>query len=391
MNINKNYKNLQENYLFAEVSSRVAGYKAAHPEADVISLGIGDVTKPLAPSVVSALKAASDEMASEKGFRGYGPYEGYGFLIDAVRGYYAERGITLGKDEVFVSDGAKNELGSVIDIFDKDNTVLITDPVYPVYLDSNVMSGRKIIYAAASEANNFLPLPDRKVKSDIIYLCSPNNPTGAVYTKEMLGAWVDYANENDAVILYDAAYEAFVTDKSLPRSIYEIDGARTCAIELCSLSKTAGFTGTRCGYTVFPSALKREGVTLGKMWLRNRSTKFNGVSYIIQRAAEAVFTPAGRRESQADISYYLDNARIIMTALSGLNVKYWGGINAPYIWLKCPGGESSWSFFDRLLNGLQIVGTPGSGFGKCGEGYFRLTAFGTRERVAEACQRLKKL
>lgn len=388
MKINKNYLNVEESYLFSTVAKKVNEYKASHPDADVIKLGIGDVTLPLCGAVVDALKKAADEMGSADTFRGYGPEQGYGFVKSAIAKHYGGFGVDLNDDEIFISDGAKSDLGNILDILGTDNTVLIPNPVYPVYVDTNIMDGRKIIYMDANEENGFLPLPDKDVKADIIYLCSPNNPTGAVYTKEQLKKWVSYANENDALILFDAAYEAFIDGSEYPHSIFEIKDAKSCAIEFCSLSKTAGFTGTRCGYTVVPTALKRDGMVLNKMWLRRQTTKFNGVSYIIQRGAEAVFSERGLKEIKTNIAYYKNNAKIISDALDKLGIWHIGGKSSPYIWLKCPNGMSSWEFFDYLLEKYNIVGTPGSGFGKNGEGYFRLTAFGSVENTKKAVERL---
>lgn len=385
MKLNKNFDNLKDSYLFAEVENRVAAFKAANPDADVIKLGIGDVTLPIAPAVVEAGKLAVEEMGKKETFRGYGPYRGYTFLTQAIADYYLERGVQLKEEEVFVSDGAKSDVGSILDLFDSDCTVLVPDPVYPVYVDTNIMQGRKIIYADATQENDFLPLPNEKRKADIIYICSPNNPTGAVYDRKRLKMWVDYALECSAVILFDAAYEAFVGDKNLPRSIYEIEGAKRCAIEFCSLSKTAGFTGTRCGYAIVPTELGN----LNKMWLRRQSTKFNGVSYIVQRMAWAVFSESGRKQIAANINEYKRNASLMSQTLDKMNVYHTGGINSPYIWLKC--GCDSWEFFDRLLKEAHVVGTPGSGFGKNGEGFFRLTAFNDYEQTAQAMERLKKI
>ena len=388
MKINKNYQNVEESYLFSTVAKKVNEYKASHPDADVIKLGIGDVTLPLCGAVVEALKKAADEMGSADTFRGYGPEQGYEFVKAAIAKHYSGFGVDLNDDEIFISDGAKSDLGNILDILGNDNTVLIPNPVYPVYVDTNIMDGRKIIYMDANEENEFLPLPDNDVKADIIYLCSPNNPTGAVYTKEQLEKWVSYANENDALILFDAAYEAFIDGSEYPHSIFEIKDAKSCAIEFCSLSKTAGFTGTRCGYTVVPTALKRDSMVLNKMWLRRQTTKFNGVSYIIQRGAEAVFSERGLKEIKTNIAYYKNNAKIISDALDKLGIWHIGGKSSPYIWLKCPSGMSSWDFFDYLLEKYNIVGTPGSGFGKNGEGYFRLTAFGSVENTKKAVERL---
>ena len=391
MHINTHYRQLQESYLFSDIAHRVAAFSEEHPKERVIRLGIGDVTRPLPPAVVGAMEQAVREMGQAATFRGYGPEQGYDFLREAVSGYYAGRGVAVDPEEIFISDGAKSDLGNILDIFDTDNTVLIPDPVYPVYVDTNVMAGRRILYMQASEQNGFLPLPDPAVEADIVYLCSPYNPTGAVYTADQLAAWVDYANRQGAVILFDAAYERFVCEPGLPRSIFEIEGARSCAIEFCSFSKTAGFTGTRCGYTVVPSALVRDGAMLQKLWLRRQTTKFNGVPYIVQRGAAAVFTPEGQRQVDENIAYYRENARLIAQALDELGIWYTGGKNSPYLWLKCPDGLDSWTFFDRLLHKAQVVGTPGAGFGQNGEGFFRLTAFGDRESTKEAVRRLREL
>ncbi len=391
--VNENYCNLKESYLFADIAHKVSEYTAAHPDKKVIRLGIGDVTLPLAKCVVDAMGRAVAEMGEQATFRGYGPEQGYGFLHEALVKYYASFWVTLASDEIFISDGAKSDCGNITDIFSNANTILIPDPVYPVYLDTNVMCGRKIIYMEGKPENDFLPMPDDSVKADVVYLCSPNNPTGAAYTREQLEKWVAYALKNDAVILYDAAYEAFVSDPAIPRSIFVVEGAERCAIELCSLSKTAGFTGTRCGYTVVPHALKRKTqdgreMELNKMWLRRQTTKFNGVPYIIQRGAEAVFSEDGLKQCRENIAYYQENARIMMAGFDKVGVKYYGGVHSPYIWLQCPNGMSSWEFFDFLLEKLQVVGTPGAGFGRMGEGYFRLTAFGSRENTVEAMERI---
>ena len=391
MRINRHYGELQDSYLFSTIARRVADYQQAHPEADVIRLGIGDVTRPLCPAVTEALSAAVREMGEKATFRGYGPEQGYDFLREAVREYYGERGIALDLHEIFISDGAKSDLGNILDLFDTDNTVLVPDPVYPVYVDTNRMAGRQVRYLDASRENGFLPMPEEGVRADLIYLCSPNNPTGAVYSREQLKAWVEYAPEQNAVILLDAAYEAFIRDEALPRSIYEIEGAERCAIEFCSFSKTAGFTGTRCGWTVVPLSLETEGMSLNHMWLRRQTTKFNGVPYIVQRGAAAVFTPEGQRQTAEGIAYYRENARLIADALTGLGIWYTGGVNSPYVWLACPDGMDSWTFFDRLLEKAQVVGTPGAGFGRNGEGYFRLTAFGDRDRTRQAVERLRRL
>nr|QGT49728.1 LL-diaminopimelate aminotransferase [uncultured Candidatus Melainabacteria bacterium] len=386
MNINTNYQNISDSYLFSTIAKKVSEFAALNPDKKIIRLGIGDVTLPLCKVVVEALKKASVEMGVKETFHGYGPEQGYDFLKSKVQAYYADNGVNLYSDEIFISDGAKSDLGNILDLFATDNTVMVPDPVYPVYVDTNTMAGRKIVYIDANAQNNFLPLPDKSVKADIIYLCSPNNPTGAVYNKEHLKAWVDYANDNHSVILFDAAYECFITDESLPRSIYEIEGAKTCAIEFCSLSKMAGFTGTRCGYTVVPKDI--ENGLLNKMWLRRQTTKFNGVPYIIQRGAEAVFTPEGQKEIQENLNYYKENAKLISEVLKKHNIWHIGGTHSPYIWLRCPNNMTSWEFFDYLLTNVQIVGTPGSGFGKNGEGYFRLTSFGSRENTIEAVKRL---
>ena len=389
MKVNKHYQELEESYLFSTIAHKVADYQAAHPDADIIRLGIGDVTLPLAKSVVQALHKASDEQGRKETFHGYIPSEqGYPFLREAIQRYYAGRGVALDTAEIFISDGAKSDLGNLLDLFDVDNTVLVPDPVYPVYVDDNVMAGRRITYMPASAENHFLPMPDENTKADIVYLCSPNNPTGATYTRSQLKVWVDWANAHDAVILFDAAYECFVSEEGLARSIYEVEGAKTCAIEVCSFSKIAGFTGTRCGYTIVPQALARDGMNLNKMWLRRQTTKFNGVAYIVQRAAAAVFSEDGMREIQQNLDYYRRNAAVIAAALDEAGVWYCGGKNSPYIWLECPAGMGSWQFFDWLLDTAHVVGTPGEGFGRCGEGYFRLTAFGDAERTKEAAARI---
>lgn len=401
--LNENYLNVKESYLFSEIARKVNEYSAQNPDKKIIRLGIGDVTLPLAPAVIKALHSAVDEMGVKETFRGYGPEQGYDFLREKIVGYYKDNTIRIELDEVFISDGAKSDVGNITDLFDKDNVVLIPDPVYPVYVDTNIMNGRKIEYLQANASNGFCPLPESGMKADIIYLCSPNNPTGAVYTKEQLKAWVDFALRSDAVILFDAAYEVFISDENLPRSIYEIDGAKRCAIEFCSLSKTAGFTGTRCGYTIVPKDLKvkvsklkllkidSDVIELNKLWLRRQTTKFNGVPYIVQRGAEAVFTPEGQKQIMENINYYRENAKVIAETMDEIGIKYFGGINSPYIWLECPNGMKSWEFFDYLLENINVVGTPGAGFGENGEGYFRLTAFGDKDNTVEAMERLKKL
>ena len=390
MKINRNFDNLVPNYLFAEVASRTNKFISENPDKKVIKLGIGDVTLPLAPVVVDAMKKGADELAVKETFKGYPDYEGYEFVRQAVSDYYKSFGVTVNADEIFISDGAKSDCGNIGDIFSADNTVLVTDPVYPVYVDSNIMAGRKIVYADSTKENGFAAMPDDSVKADIIYLCSPNNPTGSAYTYEQLKAWVEYALKNDAIILYDAAYEAFITE-DLPRSIFAIDGARECAIEMCSLSKTAGFTGTRCGYTVIPRELERDGHNIYKTWYRRQATKFNGVSWPVQCAAAAVFSEEGQRQIKQNIEYYQENARIISSAMDELGIFYTGGKNSPYIWLECPNGMKSWEFFDMLLENANVVGTPGSGFGKNGEGFFRLTAFGDRDNTVEAVKRIKNM
>ncbi len=388
MNINKNYLNLEASYLFSTIAKKVSEYSEANPDKNIIRLGIGDVTLPLCNAVVNAMKSAVEEMGVQETFRGYGPEQGYDFLKSAIRDYYAKHNVSLELDEIFISDGAKSDLGNILDILGTDNKVMVQDPVYPVYVDTNIMAGRKIVYSDSNESNGFLPMPDENVKADIIYLCSPNNPTGAVYTKEQLAEWIKYARKNNALILFDSAYEAFISDETLPRSIFEIEGAKECAIEFCSFSKTAGFTGTRCGYTVVPNALVYDDTKLNKLWLRRQTTKFNGVPYIVQKGAAAVFTEDGQKEIMKNIGYYKENAKIITDALDKLGIWYTGGTNSPYIWLKCPNNMKSWEFFDYLLNNVQIVGTPGSGFGNNGEGYFRLTSFGSREKTVEAMDRL---
>ncbi|MFA6948114.1 MAG: LL-diaminopimelate aminotransferase [Eubacteriales bacterium] len=397
MKLNENYFRLKDSYLFSEIAQRVREYSAANPNAKIIRLGIGDVTRPLAPCVVDAMKSAAVEMGDSSSFRGYGPEQGYDFLRGAIARYYAEKNVALADDEIFISDGAKSDLGNILDLFDSDNTVLVPDPVYPVYVDTNIMAGRRVIFADANEANGFLPMPDNNIDCDIVYICSPNNPTGAVYTKKQLKEWVTYAINKGAVILFDAAYEAFIHEDDcagedgLARSIYEIEGAGECAIEFCSFSKTAGFTGTRCGYTAVPHALKIGGRELNKLWLRRQTTKFNGVPYIVQRGAQAVFTPEGREQIAASIDYYRANAKTIMAELDNMGITYTGGKNSPYVWLRCPGGMKSWEFFDLLLKEANVVGTPGIGFGRNGEGYFRLTSFGNAAQTALACERIRNI
>ncbi len=389
--INQHYRQLKDSYLFSDIARRVAAFSQAHPEKEIIRMGIGDVTLPLMPSVISSLHSAVEEMADASTFRGYGPEQGYGFLRDAIRAYYVRFGVQLDPDEIFVSDGAKSDLGNITDLFSADNTVLIPDPVYPVYVDTNLMNGRKILYMNANAENGFLPMPDPEIRADLIYLCSPNNPTGAVYTREQLAAWIDYALAQDAVLLFDAAYEAFIGDSSLPHSIFELPDAKRCAIEFCSLSKTAGFTGTRCGYTIIPKMLKIEGMSPNRMWNRRQATKFNGVPYIIQRGAEAAFSEEGVRQSQEMIAYYKKNTAVMAETLERCGVHFFGGVHSPYLWMECPDGMDSWTFFDYLLENAAIVGTPGAGFGINGEGYFRLTGFGSQQKTMEAMQRISSL
>lgn len=390
MKANQNFYKIKQNYLFAEVADRTAKYSKEHPEAKIIKMGIGDVTLPLCEAVVDAMHKAVSEMGVKETFKGYGEYRGYDFLCESIVGYYKSFGVDLETEEVFISEGAKTDLGNILDLFDADNTVLVTDPVYPVYVDTNILAGRKIVYADATEGNGFLPMPDYAVNADIIYLCSPNNPTGAAYTRAQLKEWVDYAMSKKAVILLDSAYEAFITDPDVPHTAYEVEDAKKCVIEICSLSKTAGFTGTRCGYTIIPNGLHFDE-DLNKLWLRRQSTKFNGVSYIVQCGANAVFTPEGQKGVKENIAYYQENAKIMMAALDECGIKYFGGKNSPYIWLRCPDGLGSWEFFDKLLEEANVVGTPGEGFGKNGKGYFRLTSFSTHENTEEAMRRLKKM
>ena len=393
---NDNFLNLKDSYLFSEVAKRVNTFKEKNPEKSVIRLGIGDVTLPLGRTVVEAMRSAAEEMGNAETFRGYGPEQGYDFLRAAIAGHYSKYGVELDADEIFVSDGAKSDTGNITDLFSKDNIVLIPDPVYPVYVDTNTMNGRNIVYINGTAENDFLPMPDRSVHADIIYICSPNNPTGACYNRTQLREWVDYALENDAVILFDSAYESFVSDESLPHSIYEIEVAKKCAVEFRSLSKTAGFTGTRCGYTIVPKSITSvtsdgRTMSLNKMWNRRQCTKFNGVPYVIQRAAEAVFTDDGIAEARAMTESYMENARIISETMKELNIRFTGGINSPYIWFECPFGMNSWDFFDFMLEKAGVVGTPGAGFGKNGNNWFRLTAFNSKENTAEAMKRFRSL
>lgn len=394
--INENFLELQDSYLFSTIAKKVAKFTEENPDKKLIKLGIGDVTKPIVPAVLEAMHKAVDEIGTQEGFKGYGPEQGYEFLRNAiVENDYKARGVNIEPDEIFVSDGAKCDCGNIVDIFGKDNKVAITDPVYPVYLDTNIMSGRKVTYLPVTAENNFVPeLPNEKV--DMIYLCFPNNPTGTTLNKEELKKWVDYAKENQSIILYDAAYEAFITEEDIPHSIYEVEGAKEVAIEFKSYSKTAGFTGVRCAYVVIPKALKgytKEGeeVSLNKLWNRRTCTKFNGVSYVVQRAAEATYSEEGKRQIKENIKYYLENAKIIKQGLEEAGFTCYGGVNSSYIWLKVPEGMTSWEFFDELLEKANVVGTPGSGFGPHGEGYFRLTAFGSKENSIEAMERIKKI
>ena len=403
--INKHFQNLKQNYLFSTIAHRVQAFREAHPERNVISLGIGDVTRPLPPASIAAMHRAVDEMAVAETFRGYGPEQGYAFLRQAIVDHdYTARGVQMDIDEVFISDGAKSDCGNIGDMLRHDNSIGVTDPVYPVYIDSNVMSGRTgtmengrwtdVVYIPCTAENHFVPdLPSRRV--DIIYLCYPNNPTGTTLSKEELKKWVNYALANDVIIMYDSAYEAYIQDPSIPHSIYEIKGAKKVAIEFRSFSKTAGFTGVRCGYTVVPKelcafTLQGERVQLNRLWNRRQCTKFNGTSYITQRGAEAVYSPEGKQQVKATIDYYMTNARIMKEGLQSCGLEVFGGDNAPYLWLKTPDGLSSWKFFDKLLYEVNIVGTPGVGFGPSGEGYLRLTAFGDRESTQEAMERLRK-
>ena len=399
--INEHFLKLQNNYLFSDIAKKVNSFKVTHPKKKIIRMGIGDVTQPLAPAVIEAMHKAVDEMASKDTFHGYGPEQGYPFLIDAIiKNDYASRGIFLEPGEVFVSDGAKSDCGNIGDMLRHDNSIGVTDPVYPVYIDSNVMSGRTgtlengkwsdVVYIPCTEANNFVPdLPSRRV--DIIYLCYPNNPTGTTLTKEELKKWVNYALANDCLIMYDSAYEAYIQDPNIPHSIYEIKGAKKVAIEFRSFSKTAGFTGVRLGFTVIPKDLKSGDVSLHALWARRHGTKYNGAPYIVQRAGEAVYSDAGKAQLKEQVAYYMKNAKVIYDGLKGAGYTVSGGVNAPYIWLKTPGNMTSWEFFDYLLEKANIVGTPGSGFGAHGEGFFRLTAFGTHENTLEAIERIKNL
>lgn len=388
---NTNYNNLKDSYLFYNIAQKTKAYLEKNSDKTLLRLGIGDVSLPLCDAVIKALHDGVDDQAVKENFHGYMPECGAPFLREAIADYYKKRGVSLSSDEVFVSSGASDELGDILDLFDRKSSCLVIEPAYPAYVDANVMAGREIVHLSSSKENGFLPEPSDDVKADILYICSPNNPTGAVFSRDKLQAWVDFANKNGSVILFDAAYEAFIEDESLPHSIFELDNARTCAIEICSLSKTAGFTGTRLGYTVISKDLVRKGMNLNDMWVRNRTTKTNGVSYIIQKGGAAVFTDEGQRQIHDNIKIYKNNAKILMEALDKVGIWYTGGKNAPYIWLKCPNGMGSWEMFDYLLENAQIVGTPGEGFGSCGEGYFRFSTFGSLEDTKLAAQRLVEM
>ena len=388
---NKYYSELKDSYLFYNIAQKTKAYVEQHPGTKLLRMGIGDVSLPLCDAVIRALHEAVDDQASKNSFHGYMPECGAPFLREKIAEHYEKRGVSLSADEVFVSSGASDELGDILDLFERSSSALVIEPAYPAYVDANVMAGRKIVHLSSSEENSFLPEPSEDIKADLLYICSPNNPTGAVFSREQLQVWVDFANENGSLILFDAAYEAFIEDETLPHSIFELDGAKTCAIEICSLSKTAGFTGTRLGYTVIPKALKRNGMNLNEMWVRNRTTKTNGVSYIIQKGGAAVFAEEGQRQIHENIQMYKKNAKILMKALDQIGIWYCGGKNAPYIWMRCPKGMKSWEFFDYLLHKIQVVGTPGEGFGAAGEGYFRFSTFGSPEDTKEAAERIVTL
>lgn len=388
MKPNMHYTELKDTYLFNTIYRKTDEYLAAHPGEHVLKLGVGDVSYPLCKKVIEALHEAVDDQSRIETFHGYMPEHGAMFLREAIAKYYSGWNVDMTTDEVFVSSGACDDLGDLLEMFDRDNTVLVIEPAYPEYVDTNLLYGRKVIHLPAGEGDGFLPLPDESIDADIIYICSPNNPTGSAYTREKLKKWVDYANKKDAVILYDAAYEIFIEEDDVPHSIYEIEGADTCAVEVCSFSKTAGFTGTRVGYTIVPSKLERMGVNLNALWSRNRETRTNGISYILQKGASAVFTPEGQKQIYESISVYKKNAKVIMDALDKCGFWYVGGKNSPYVWMKCPNNMGSWEFFDYLLNELQIVGTPGVGFGSCGEGFLRLSAFGDPDDTKEAAKRI---
>lgn len=388
---NMNYASLNDSYLFYNIAQKVKAFHEENPDVQLLHLGIGDVSFPLCECVISALHKAVDDQANKETFHGYMPECGAPFLREAISSFYKSKNIEIEPDEVFVSSGASDELGDILDLFDKSNTALIIEPAYPAYVDANIMAGRKIIHFPSGEKDGFAPFPDENIKADIIYICSPNNPTGAVFTKEKLASWVDYANKNGSVILFDAAYEAFIEDGEIPHSIFEIDGAKTCAIEICSLSKTAGFTGTRLGYTIIPKGLERNGMNLKSMWVRNRTTKTNGVSYIIQKGAAAVFTEKGQKQIKKNISVYKKNSKVLTEAFDSIGLWYCGGKNAPYLFVKCPNGMKSWDFFDCLLNEAGIIGTPGIGFGENADSYFRFTSFGSPDETKAAAERIKKL
>ena len=388
---NVHYKELQSSYLFYNISLKTKAYCEAHPGTKLLRLGVGDVTLPLCSEVIKALHEAVEDQAHKERFHGYMPECGADFYKKVLKEYYEKRNVLLEEEEIFASSGASDELGDILDLFSADNTVLVMEPAYPAYVDANVIAGHRIIHYPSDASNGFTPLPKEGLSADMIYICSPNNPTGAVFTKEKLKKWVDFANETGAVILFDAAYEAYIKDESLPHGIYEVEGSRSCAIEISSLSKTAGFTGTRCGYTVIPKALVRQGMCFNDMWVRNRTTKTNGVSYILQRGAAAVFTPDGQRQIHENIGVYKKNAAVLMEALDRCGIRYFGGKNAPYVWMQCPNGMGGWELFDFLLEKAQIVGTPGEGFGACGTGYFRLSSFGSPEDTAEAARRIVAL
>ena len=385
---NMRYAELKDSYLFNTIYRKTDAYLAEHPGQKVLRMGVGDVTLPLCDAVIGALHAAVDDQANAATFHGYMPEVGAPFLRKAIAEYYKDKGTLVDESEIFVSSGACDDLGDILELFDQDNTVMVVEPAYPEYVDTNILAGRQIIHLESNEQNGFLPAPSEDAKADILYICSPNNPTGAVFDRLQLQAWVDFANETGAVILFDAAYEIFIEDKNLPHSIYELDGADRCAIEICSLSKTAGFTGTRLGYTVVPHNLIRNGMSLNTMWSRNRETRTNGISYILQKGAAAVFTPEGQKQIHENLRAYKTNAKVFMEALDTAGVWYCGGKNSPYIWMKCPDGMSGWDFFDYLLNEIQVVGIPGDGFGDCGKGYFRFSTFGNPEETSEAAQRL---
>ncbi len=386
---NAHYAELKDSYLFYRISQKVGAFLAEHPGERLLRLGIGDVSLPLCGAVIDALRSGVDDQARKETFHGYMPECGAPFLREAIAAHYAARGVEVSPEEVFVSSGASDELGDLLDLFDRESAALVMEPAYPAYVDANVMAGRRIVRLPAGEENGFLPEPDGRLDADLIYVCSPNNPTGAVFDRPRLQKWIDFANARGAVILFDAAYEAFIEEDGLPRSIFELPGARTCAVEICSLSKTAGFTGTRLGYTLIPKELVRGGMNLNAMWVRNRTTKTNGVSYVIQKGGAAVFTPEGQRQIRENVGRYKENARMITATLDAVGIRYFGGRNAPYVWMKCPDGFDSWGFFDELLCKLHTVGTPGAGFGACGEGWFRLSAFGSRSDTEEFAARMR--